>query len=116
MTTPFTPPPGSTVAASPTTFIYAPAEPGVNTQGAPAVTAPAVPATTVAVTNTTGLDCIIYIASGGAAVTVIKINNVATGLQLLAATTSAVTLYLPAGSNVSMTYASTAPTWVWQAA
>jgi hypothetical protein len=82
----------------------------------PAVTAPAIPATTVAVANTNGVDCIAYINSGGGAVTVIKINGTTTGLQLTTATTNTVTVYVPAGATISMTYASTAPTWVWMAA
>lgn len=116
MTTPFTPPPGTTTAAAPTTFIYPPSEPGVSTQGAPAVTAPAIPATTVAALNTTGIDCIVYLASGGAAVTVIKVNGVTTGLVLGTSTGVGVTLYVPAGGSVTLTYATTPPTWVWQAA
>jgi hypothetical protein len=115
MTTPaFTPPPGTSVDAGPSIFTNPPQMPGITTTP-PAVTAPAVPATTVAVTNTNGVDVIVYIAAASAAVTVIKVNGVTTGLQLLATATSAVSVYLAAGATISMTYASTAPTWVWLA-
>jgi hypothetical protein len=57
----------------------------------------------------------VYVTSGGAAVTVIKVNAVTTGLNLGTATTSSASVYLPAGATISLTYASTAPTWVWVA-
>jgi hypothetical protein len=111
-----TPPPGTAVQAGPELFVSPPTfSGGFSTQGVPAITTPAIPATTVAVTNTTGVDVMVYLTSGGAAVTVIKINGVTTGLNLGTATTSSASYYLPAGSTTSMTYASTAPTWVWQA-
>lgn len=82
----------------------------------PAVTTPAVPATTVAVTNTTTVDVIAYVVSGGAAVSAITVNGVATGLTLATAATSTATVYLSAGSTISWTGAGAAPTWVWMAA
>lgn len=82
----------------------------------PAVTTPAVPLTTVPVANSTTVDCIVYLLSGNAAVTGIAVNGVATGLVLAASTTSCATVYLPAGATITLTYASTAPTWVWMAA
>lgn len=75
------------------------------------VTTPSVPATTVAATNSTGTDVMVYLTSGGAAVTVIKVNAITTGLTL--GTTGSVSVYLPAGASITLTYASTAPTWVW---
>lgn len=82
----------------------------------PAITTPAVPATTVAVANTTTVDVIVYVSSGGAAVSAITVSGVATGLTLGTATTSTATVYLPAGATISWTGAGAAPTWVWMAA
>ena len=82
----------------------------------PAVTTPAIPATTIAVANTTTVDVIVYLVGGGATVTAITVNGTATGLQLSAtASTSTATIYLPAGQTIALTYASTAPTWTWVA-
>lgn len=115
MSTPTSPPAGYRVNSAPTINQYAPVSPGINTSTAPAVTAPAIPATTVAVANTTGVDVMVYLTSGGAAVTVIKVGTVTTGLNLGTATTSSASYVLPAGQTTALTYASTAPTWVWQA-
>jgi hypothetical protein len=111
----FPTPPGDQIQASPTIFAYPPQVPGINSSTFPAVTTPSVPATTVAQANTTGVDVMVYITSGGAAVTVIKVNGTTTGLNLGTATTSSASVYLPAGASISLTYASTAPTWVWLA-
>jgi hypothetical protein len=73
--------------------------------------APAVPATTVAATNTAYRDATVYLTSGGAAVTVIKVDSTTTGLTL--GTSGSVTVRVPAGHTITLTYASTAPTWVW---
>lgn len=110
------PPAGTRQQNSPEVFAYPITSPGVNTSTFPSVTTPSVPATTVAQANTTGVDVIVYLANGGGAVTVIKVNGVTTGLQL-AGTTVGVgnAIYLPAGATISLTYASTAPTWVWLA-
>lgn len=81
----------------------------------PGVTTPSVPATTVAVANTTTVDVIVYIVSGGAAVSAISVNGVATGLNLGTATSSCATVYLPAGATISWTGAGAAPTWTWMA-
>lgn len=107
-------PVGTSIDQGPTYFTNPPAMPGLATSP-PAVATPSVPATTVAVANTTGVDVMAYITSGGAAVTVITLNGTATGLNLGTATTSSASVYLPAGSTIALTYASTAPTWVWAA-
>jgi hypothetical protein len=112
---PITIPAGDGVVVPPTTFINPPTLPGVVTNP-PTVTTPSVPATTVTTTNTTGVDVIVYLLSGGAAVTAITVNGTATGLQLTTAATSGATVYLPAGQTISWTGATTAPTWVWLAA
>jgi hypothetical protein len=73
--------------------------------------APAVPATTVAATNTAYRNATVYVTSGGAAVTVIKVNGTTTGLTL--GTSGTVTIRVPQGETAALTYASTAPTWTW---
>lgn len=107
-------PPGISIDAGPSLFTNPPVMPGLATTP-PTVATPAVPATTVAVTNTTGVDVMVYITSGGAAVSAITLNGAATGLNLGTATTSTASVYLSAGSTIALTYASTAPTWVWAA-
>ena len=87
---------------------------GINTTP-PTVTTPAIPLTTVAVTNTTTVDVIVYLVSGGGAVTVITVNGTATGAQVTGTSGITATIYLPAGQTIALTYASTAPTWTWVA-
>ena len=108
--------PAGTVYATPITMFERTAvfRNGISTTP-PAITTPAVPATTVAVTNTTTVDVMVYITSGGAAVSAVTLNGVATGMNLAVATTSSASVYLSAGSTIALTYASTAPTWVWAA-
>lgn len=77
---------------------------GVNPKGN--VTAPAVPASTVATTNTTGYDCTVYIV-GGTSVSAITVGGVATGL-----TATPAMVRVPAGQTIAITYGS-APTWTW---
>jgi hypothetical protein len=112
-----TPPSGDAIDAPPTIFEYPPQLPGINTSSAPSnaqITTPTFPATTVAVTNTTGVDVVAYILNGSAAMTVVKVNGTTTGLAPIATTGNA-TVYLPAGATFSATYASGTPTWVWMA-
>lgn len=66
---------------------------------------PAVPASTVALTNPYGQDCWVYITGG--TVTVIKINGVTTGL-------TSGTFMLEATQNISTTNTGS-PSWVWVA-
>ena len=68
-----------------------------------AVAQPAVPATTVAATNTTGVDCTVFVTGG--TVTVVAIGGTATGLTSGA-------FRVPAGQTITLTY-SVAPTWQW---
>jgi hypothetical protein len=72
---------------------------------------PSVPLTTVAQQNTSWRDATVYLTSGGAAVTVIKVDSTTTGLTLGASGTVAVPV--PSGHTITLTYASTAPTWAW---
>jgi hypothetical protein len=66
---------------------------------------PAVPASTVALTNPYAQDCIVYVTGG--TVTVIKVNGVTTGL-------TAGTFIVEATQTISTTNTG-APTWVWVA-
>jgi Pectate lyase superfamily protein len=80
------------------------------------VTAPAFPATTVAVTNAKGVDVTAYVANGTSAITVIQIAGqagtyVTTGLQIAANGWG--TVRIPAGGGVKFTYAGGAPSWTW---
>ncbi len=68
-----------------------------------AVTAPSVPATTVALRNPFYRDALVFVTGG--TVTVIALDGVATGL------TSGM-LVVPSGLSVTLTYSS-APTWTW---
>lgn len=68
-----------------------------------AVTQPAVTATTTPRTNTTGVDCTVFVAGG--TVTDIAIGGSSTGLTSGA-------FRVPAGQTITLTY-SAAPTWQW---
>ena len=70
-----------------------------------ALTAPAVPATTVAITNPFLTDCVVYISGG--TVTQITIGGVNTGL-------TSGTFIVEAQKTIAITY-SVVPTWVWVA-
>ena len=65
---------------------------------------PAVPATTVAVANTTGQD--ISVVLGGGTTTHITVNGTDRG------TTTPANVMLPAGESIAITY-SAAPVWAW---
>lgn len=67
------------------------------------ISTPAVPASTVAVTNNTGQNASVVITGG--TMTAVKINGITVG-------TGAGTYFLPNGATISMTY-SVAPTWAW---
>jgi hypothetical protein len=69
------------------------------------VTTPAFPASGVAVTNNTGVDCNVYF-SGAATISQIQING------RYVANSSPCTLFLPAGSSVTVIY-TIAPVWAW---
>jgi hypothetical protein len=75
------------------------------------VTAPGIPATTVSLQNTFWKDATVYITSGGGAVTVIAVDGTATGLTL--GTSGSVTVRVPSGHTITLTYAAAAPTWAW---
>ncbi len=69
------------------------------------VTAPAVPASTVAATNNTGSACLVTLRGG--TVSVVAVAGVA-----LSVVTALV--LVPAGATITLTYA-VAPTWTWYA-
>lgn len=68
-----------------------------------AVTQPAVPASTVAQTNTTGVDCTVFVTGG--TVTVVAIGGTATGQ-------TSGSFRVPANQTITLTF-SAAPTWQW---
>lgn len=73
------------------------------TLAAPTVSAPAVPLTTVPVTNSTGT--VVDVNVSGGTVTAVNVNGTASGQ-------TSGHVYVPAGGTVSITY-SVAPTWTW---
>jgi len=76
------------------------------------IVTPAVPATTVAASNTTGSDIMVYIVTDGATtVTVIAVNGTTTGQTM--AVSSQKAMLLPAGGTITLTYAGGTPTWTW---
>jgi hypothetical protein len=84
---------------------------GLNPQGI-TVTTPAVPASDAYITNTTGVDCLVY-CYGGNGVT-IGINGITTGVLFSPAggEPKGGNAFLPAGASIGLHYGS-APTWVW---
>lgn len=64
---------------------------------------PAVPATTVALANPSGLDCVVYVTGG--TVSVIAVAGTATGL-------TSGPIFVGAGQTITLTY-TVAPTWTW---
>lgn len=74
------------------------------------VTQPAVPASTVAATNTTGVACVVYVVGG--TLTVISVGGVATGITAAAAAGAAHTILVAPGQTIAITY-TVAPTWTW---
>ena len=71
----------------------------------PAVATPGVPASGTAVTNTTGVDVMVYVTGG--TVTEIAVGATATGIV-------GGGVYLAAGQTITLTY-SAAPSWTWLA-
>lgn len=74
------------------------------------VTTPAVPATTVAVKNSTGRPVTVFIKGG--TLTVITLGGVATGISAAAPAGSAHSIPLAINQTIAITY-TVAPTWVW---
>lgn len=81
------------------------AVPGTSSAG---VTTPTVPATATAVTNNTGYAVAVAIAGG----TVSEVQVGPSGTLVTVATSSGVTVVVPAGDDIELTYTD-APTWTW---
>ena|SRR6185437_3753054 len=80
-----------------------------------AVTAPSIPASTVAVQNPTGLNCQVSILTGTLTViSVAPLVNGVAGTFTQVGTTAPANISVPPGGFIKMTY-SVAPTWVWVA-
>ncbi len=80
--------------------------------GCPAVVniTPAVPASTVTATNTTGRDCTVFVKGG--TLSVITLASVNTGIAAAAPANTCHVLPLSKGQTIAITY-TVAPTWVW---
>lgn len=102
----FTPPSNEGIVSPPTIFSYPPSLPGIATTP-PTITTPSFPASGSAITNTTGVDVIVYVSGGTLSSLVVNGGTVATG-------TGADFAYVPAGLTVQYGYTG-APSWVWQA-
>lgn len=96
-----TPPYSGTPAA--TTRIHLPNSGGTATSNLGHLTSPAVPASTVAYTNTFGTDCTVFVTGG--TVTAVAIGGTSTGL-------TSGSFRIPSGQTITLTY-SAAPTWTW---
>lgn len=81
---------------------------GINPKGN--ITTPAVPASTVAATNTTGYRATVYVKAG--TLTVVTINGVSINQTATAGTAFPIPHLLDPGGTIAITY-SVAPTWVW---
>jgi hypothetical protein len=79
--------------------------------GAMTPAVPAVAASGTVVTNTAWRDAMVYLSSAGGAVSTVKVDSATTGLTL--GTAGAVSYRVPGGHTTTLTYASSAPTWVW---
>jgi hypothetical protein len=74
------------------------------------VTQPAVPASTTAVVNKSGVPVTVYVKGG--TLTVITVGGVVTGIAAAAAANTAHVIPLAPGQTIAITY-TVAPTWVW---
>jgi hypothetical protein len=76
---------------------------------------PAVPASGSAATNTTGVDCFVFVTCGaGVSVSAISVGGQAypnPGTVSASATSTAIRV--PAGQTITLTYAGGTPTWTW---
>lgn len=80
----------------------------VSSPNPPAVSTPAVPATTVNATNSNNFPCLVVIAANGATITNVSVNGSTVG-------TAAGTYVVPAGGTISIAYTVATPTWTWTA-
>jgi len=70
------------------------------------LTPPTVPATTVAQTNSFGVDAAVFVAASGATITAIAIGGISTGQ-------TSGSFRVPAGQSITLTYSGGTPTWTW---
>lgn len=79
------------------------------------VAAPAFPATTIAVQNTTGLDVTAFVANGTGAITQVAITGsvASTNTNFQIAASGFAAIRVPAGTSIAFTYASGTPAWTW---
>jgi hypothetical protein len=75
------------------------------------VTAPTVPASTVALVNPFWHHAAVTIKGGTGAVSAVAIDGVSQGITL--ASTVTTTVIVPSGKSITLTYAATGPTWTW---
>jgi hypothetical protein len=108
------PPAGTQVVAGSENFYAPPQLPGVITVP-PTITTPAFPATTVAVTNTTGVNVMAYITNSSGAITVIKINGVTIGGTPSIPASGFASILIPANQTFTCTYSAGTPAWGWMA-
>jgi hypothetical protein len=80
----------------------------IGSPNTPSVTTPAVPATTVAATNSNAFPVEVVIAANGATISAVTINGVSAG-------TAAGTYVVPAGQTIAISYTVATPTWTWTA-
>ena len=78
----------------------------ITTPYPPAVLTPAVPATTVAATNSNNFPVQVVITANGATISAINVNGSSVG-------TAALTYVVPAGGTISISYTVATPLWVW---
>jgi hypothetical protein len=72
----------------------------------PAVITPAVPATTVAFTNASGVPQLVQIGANGATISAVTVNGTGVG-------TAAGFYVVPAAGTIAITYTVATPTWTW---
>jgi hypothetical protein len=83
---------------------------GYNPLTGAAVTTPAIPASTVVVTNTTGRRVLVMLKNGATTMSSLSVNGVVAGVPVTASQLIPVTL--EPGGTINFTY-TVAPTWVW---
>jgi hypothetical protein len=112
MTTPLPEPPaGTSVIGGQQLYQYPPMVPGIQTVNAPNVATPAVTASPMTVTNTTGVDVNVYLSAVTSVGPVVVNGGTIPGTAAAGTTTD---YYLPAGQAIKITYSGTL-SMLWQA-
>jgi hypothetical protein len=68
---------------------------------------PAVPATNVTATNSSGHDMFVEVAANGATITAVKVDGVTVGARVSGI------FFVRAGSTIALVYTVATPTWQW---